>query len=286
MNARHLALFASLGLLVPAVAQATRPAARSGYSIQLEDEHGNRLNSWSHRGGNYVLGNHGQRYNVRVYNHTGKRVEAVVTVDGRDAISGGVGDYKRQRGYIVQPYGSLLVEGFRKSHSSVASFRFTTPGDSYAGRMGTAHHTGVVGVAIFREKHRRPVAMAPKPRMRREAHADNFGGLGSGSMDRDSSPAPSAEAAPSRRKSARGHGSRPRTPRQNLGTQYGESRHSPVVEVAFRRARPRHPAAVLAVYYDDANGLAFRGVPVYPHYSGTPTPSPFPARFAPPPPRW
>jgi hypothetical protein len=39
-------------------------------------------------GGSYVLGQQGQRYTLRVANHTGRRVEAVVSVDGRDVVDG------------------------------------------------------------------------------------------------------------------------------------------------------------------------------------------------------
>ncbi len=266
-----------LALLAPTLASA-HPASRSGYRVQLEDEYGRSLNAYHHRGQTYVLGQYNHRYNVRVYNDSGRRIEAVVTVDGRDAISGAKGDYVRQRGYVIQPWSSVLVEGFRQNHSNVAAFRFTTPGDSYSGRMGTPQHVGVVGVAVFRERHRRryrkPVA---KRRAKSKRHYNPF----DDDADRGAAPAPSmdalggasAESAPRRRRSA-----------QNLGTRYGESRYSPVVEVSFKRRRSNRPDQILAVYYDDAQGLASKGVQLYPPYSSY-APQPFPERqFAPPPP--
>lgn len=295
MPAQTLAIFAVLGMLAPELAHASRPASRGGFSVQIEDQHGNRLPTYRHRGATYVLGNFDHRYNVRVKNHTGRRIEAVVTVDGRDAISGALGDYARQRGYIVPPHGNVLVEGFRQSHSAVAAFRFTTPGDSYTGRLGTAQHTGVVGVAVFRERARRRVAVARKPKAKKRDYYFSPGGDGftAGGAEREASPtpAPPRSSASAGARAKRGYGSldnladadAPRT-RQNLGTRYGESRHSPVVEVPFKRARSRHPDQVLAVYYDDATGLANRGINVYPHYVGNP--NPFPQQFAPPPPRY
>lgn len=261
-------------LLIPVVAQAgARPSARGGYSLELVDEWGTALPTFHHRGATYVLGHYGNRYDVRVRNHTGQRIEAVVTVDGRDVISGVVGDYSR-RGYIIQPYGTVTIDGFRQSHSAVAAFRFTSPGDSYSARMGTPQHVGVVGVAIFAERAR-PVA-----RPYRHRHDDLLGDAagaappaprrGGAGAAAEASPRAKASQAPSR---------------NNIGTQYGETRHSPVVEVAFERARPNHPDQVLAMYYDDAAGLRARGISVDPPawYSG---PSPFPReqRFAPPPP--
>ena len=48
------------------------------------------------RGGTYVLGQLGARYTLRVSNHSGRRVEAVVSVDGRDVIDGRPGRLPRQ----------------------------------------------------------------------------------------------------------------------------------------------------------------------------------------------
>jgi hypothetical protein len=78
-------------------------------------------------------------------------------------------------------------------------------------------------------------------------------------------------------------------PRQqnNLGTQYGETRYSPVTEVSFTRARSDRPDRVLTAYYDDARGLAARGIYVRPEPWWQAGPAPFPyndRRFAPPPP--
>lgn len=247
------------------------PASTGAWSVQLVDEWGRALPTWHHSGATWVEGVYGQRYNVRVTNHTGERVEAVVTVDGRDVISGRSGDYQSQRGYIVDPYGSVTVEGFRTSKQQVAAFRFTNPGDSYSARMGTPQHLGVVGVAVFRETApppppppRAPIAWGGSDEEDRGAAAKNAPAAGS-----------AAESAPTDTRA-----------RQNLGTQYGEARHSAVVDVPFRR-RGGAPDSLLALYYDDRAGLARRGVVApQPVYGGSPQPFPdSPGQFAPPPPR-
>lgn len=284
-----LRLAAILTALLAAVACAptasarTSPASASGYSLQLEDEYGRPLPTYHHRGSTYVLGQYGTRYNVRISNHSGQRIEAVLTVDGRDAISGDLGDYTRQRGYVIDPYGSVVVDGFRQSMSNVAAFRFTTPGDSYTARRGSAQHAGVIGVAVFREvDHHPPVALAPPPSPR---WGDDFEG-GPRAEARKSAEASAADEAPAGVGSGRGGmmapRSRPAPTQNNLGTRYGESQYSPVVEVPFRRARSGQPDQILAMYYDDAQGLQNRGIPVY-SYAPPPSPDPFPAerRFAP-----
>jgi hypothetical protein len=236
--------------------------------VALLGEQGEQLRTFQHQGRTFVLGQLGERYAVRVTNPSGERVEAVITVDGRDAISGRVGDYFSNRGYLIGPHDSVLVEGFRQSLAAVATFRFSHPGDSYSSRMGTPENVGVIGVAFFPER-RRPVTLLPVPRR--------------------AAPSSEAERAPARSKAGRAAPA-PRAEEYRLGTEYGESRSSEVREVPFERADPSHPARIIVLYYDDAQGLEARGIRVFddrPWWQPRPTtPDPFPAaRFAPPPPR-
>ncbi|MCB9526274.1 MAG: hypothetical protein H6702_23260 [Myxococcales bacterium] len=279
-------IFAAL-LATGCAAHASVASAR-GYSVELVDEYGNRLPTYHHGGRTYVLGHYNHRYQVRVQNHTGERVEAVITVDGRDVVSGDVGDYKSQRGYIVQPYGQVTVDGFRQSLNNVATFRFTDPGDSYSARRGTPQHVGVVGVAVFAERHR-PVVRRPiaRPEEDRDFWGYNKGRGGAPTGATADAPAAAPRKSAEAESSADAMGGAdeyaPRArSKNNLGTRYGESRHSAVVEVPFERGSSS-PRQVLAVYYDNAQGLQARGIHVYPTY-GQVEPDPFPAqRFAPPP---
>jgi hypothetical protein len=283
--------------------------AEPPYEITLEDEFGNRLPTYPQRGEWFALGREGQRYNVRVVNHSGRRVEAVVTVDGRDVLSGQLGDFKQQRGYLVPAYGSVLIEGFRTSLSEVAAFRFTSPGDSYSARMGSPENVGVIGAAFFAERpnpppvYRPQIPARPSPgdeRSQREGAAGGLGsgsGSGGGSRDRAAPSAskraaspPAAEspraAAPSSALRSESEHDADDEGSSNIGTQYGEQQYSAVDEVPFQRARPKQPDAVLLVRYDDRDGLIARGVlprPAPPRpYRG---PSAFPVnQFAPPPP--
>src|SRR5689334_19976147 len=115
-----LALFGVLGAASVCGAESpwrrrVAPPVPPPYRVSLENPSGSPLPSFRHQGVNYVLGEPGERYLVRVDNPTAERVEAVVTVDGRDAISGEAGDYVSQRGYLIEPWGTLTVEGFRRS---------------------------------------------------------------------------------------------------------------------------------------------------------------------------
>jgi hypothetical protein len=258
--------------------------------VELEAVDGSALPTFAQRGQRYVLGEPGARYNVRVTNPTSERVEVVVTVDGRDAISGKVGDYVTQRGYLIEPWGSVLIDGFRQSLEEVAAFRFTGRGRSYSALRGTPENVGVIGVAVFPEKVR------PQPVRRRQPMS------ASPTYDDDARNYYLAPAAPRAAESGAGaarDGYRgddaPRKSKSsasgpsNIGTQYGESQQSSVVEVDFERRSKTHPVAVLRLRYDDYDGLQARGIDLssvgYAYYGEPREPDPFPysSRFAPPP---
>ena len=273
------------------------------YSFQLEND-GYSLPTWYWNGYTYVEGRHGQSYNIRVFNHTGKRVEAVVTVDGRDAITGQLGDYKKNRGYVIKPYSSVLIKGFRTSWRNVAGFYFTDIENSYSARMGSGQHVGVIGVAVFEEKTRRkprrPVYVPRSPRKRglgtsygqpRPPAAPSFDddALGGAAKSR------SAEASESRREapaSRQRDGYRTPAPSQSIGTGYGSQEYSPASSTEFQR-KSRRPGARLSIYYDDRQSLIDRGIIPRPKPRPRPRPqqpNPFPRNadpgFAPPPPSY
>ncbi len=270
--------------------------AEPSYEVSLEDEFGNSLQKFQHRGQAFAMGRMGQRYNLRVSNHTGRRVEAVVSVDGRDVLSGQPGDYKGQRGYLVPAWGSVLIEGFRTSMSDVAAFRFTSPGDSYSSRLGSPENVGVIGAAFFPEAAPPPPPPRPVYRMpsrpypsddayKSRGDYDRKGGSGGSLGSRGPAAESSAQAAPSpSRRSADAYRDESAS---NIGTQYGEQTNSEVTEVSFQRARPSRPDQLLVVRYDDRDGLEARGIRTWPRPEPYVErgPSAFPVnRFAPPPP--
>jgi hypothetical protein len=143
---------------------ADRPLARSPYAVELLADDGGALETYERGGRFYVMGSHGDRYSIRIKNPTARRVEAVISVDGLDVIDGLDADFKKKRGYVVPPYGELVVDGFRMSTTEVAAFRFSSVGESYAERKGKGRNVGVVGVAIFAEKDDPQLVMpAPEP---------------------------------------------------------------------------------------------------------------------------
>jgi len=263
MNRRKIltSLFATTTALAAAASCAAtplpaRPPLRdrlAGYELTVLID-GVPAETFQHNGGTYVLGELGARYTLRISNHSDRRVEAVVAIDGRDAINGKTGDFRSNRGYMIPAWGSVDVDGWRISQDEAAAFRFASVPQSYAAQMGSAREVGVIGVAVFPERYVPPLP-APPPRAyappRREMSDDLLEGLA------DRAPAPAAPSA------ARGApAKRALEDRPGLGTEYGEAVSSRITEVEFVRANASRPAALLGVRYNDRRGLLAMGVPV------------------------
>lgn len=258
-------------------------APEGPYRVQIVDGDANALPEFNFQGRRYVMGNMGRRYRISLSNPTPRRVEAVVSVDGLDAIDGAPANPIAKRGYILPPYGTVTVDGFRTSLEEVASFRFSSVRDSYAARTGTARNVGVIGVAFFEEATAQAPLGTPEYK---DDYSSSRGGAApappAAPRSEDRKSASADEAAPSREVGPR-H-------RPGLGTEYGEARWSRVSYTSFQR-RSSAPTHVATVRYNDRQGLVALGVEVDPYppredLSLRETADPFPAmRFAPPPPR-
>lgn len=258
-------------------------------------------------GETYVLGQLGQRYTLRIRNHSPRRIEAVVSVDGRDVVDGKSADYRSKRGYLVPAFGQVDIDGWRLTQWQAAAFRFSAVEDSYAARVGAPRNVGVIGAAIFTERYiPRPMTPSPlelpPPYAERERRSDGAADRMSSnepaapSKKAEAAPAPMAEAAPS---ASAGRGGFAPQPRAGLGTEFGEAVSSPIHEVAFIRANANRPTTILGVRYNDRSGLMAIGIDVDRLSCGYPgcdpevalrqSARPFPVvqrRYAAPPPGW
>jgi hypothetical protein len=279
------------------------PRTRAPYEVQILRDDGSVLPTYALRGRYYVQGSADERYVIRVTNPTPRRIEAVVSVDGLDAIDGENGDLAK-RGYVVPPYGETRIEGFRTSEADVATFRFSSVSGSYAGQKGKARNVGVIAVALFEERAAPEIVLPPPPPPRYRPYDDrdgryrpygdddakDYGGdPGLAPPPPAAAPPPpahgtaSAKAAP--RSEAAPSGGRyyppadvdedivapePAAPpppgrreRLGLGTEFGEQRYSAVSYTQFVRGATR-PAAIAELRYNDAAGLVALGIPVRP----------------------
>lgn len=126
-------------------------AGDGSVSVALVDEAGRTLPGYGAQGRSLVIGEDGARYRIVVRNATSARFEVVASVDGLDVIDGHPADPNR-RGYLVDPQGVLVIDGFRTSDDAVAAFRFGKVADSYAAQTSGDRNVGVVGLALFAER--------------------------------------------------------------------------------------------------------------------------------------
>lgn len=149
----------------------------------------------------YLEAREGARYAVEIGNRTHERLGVVLTVDGLNAISGDR-DGRRAPGrmYILDPWGSASVKGWRTSLAAVRRFTFVDERSSYAARAGKANSKmGWIEVAVYRER--------PRPYVYRTDPYEGVGGRSSegyeGGRDAAEAREKAAEADRAERPSAR-----------------------------------------------------------------------------------
>jgi len=255
----------------------------------------------------------GERYNIHLRNLTGERIEVVLTVDGRDVITGEEGS-KQNRGYILHAFETCTIEGWRTSDDTVAAFRFgADKNKAYSTQLGTGAHLGVIGVAVYQEYYRPQSSFT----ILRSASFDSMPVSGttrgvsysldssdvkiSASCNSVSASTPTGsveyegdlgfsdvfEDRRSREERAQTQGrrrkmtrDRKQAPREEvkLGTKFGEEIRSRVGKTTFSR-RTTEPAWIVTIEYDTFKNLKRRGIPIrrtQPRKEAT-TPSAFPA---------
>ncbi|MCU0756210.1 MAG: hypothetical protein MUE46_13965 [Xanthomonadales bacterium] len=263
-------------LLASALALASSPAFARIVDLQVIDRHSGRtIPQLAHRGERWVAGEQGREFTVRLSNRSGERVLAVLSVDGVNAISGESAD-PSQTGYVLDPWQSIDVRGWRKSERQTAAFHFTLGERSYAARTGRPQNVGVIGVAVYREA--RLVHQYEQP-WHDEAHEFAKREAAPGSLDRTPEPLGAAPAAPSAKSqefAQRG---------QDLGTGHGRREWSPARHTEFVRAT-RAPEQITEVRYDSRESLIAQGILPRHHGRLAQGPRAFGNGFVADPPRW
>jgi hypothetical protein len=248
----------------------------------IDRDTGEWLPEYRHRGQHWIPGDPGHRYSVRLTNTTGERVLVVLSVDGVNAVSGQTAA-SSQTGYVLAPWQTTEINGWRKSMQDVAQFYFTDLPDSYAARTGRPNNVGVIGIAVFRERSYPQPYYEPAPIARED---DRYRGAADAAGRAESKRAPSASARQSESiASDRAYGGA--APQRRIGTGHGEREWSPVSNTEFERAS-RTPTQVTQLRYEDIDSLIAMGAMPRPYrWDRRPrnAPEAFPNGFAADPPR-
>ena len=263
-------------LLAAALSATACMSVNAGPLVDLavvDRDSGQWLPDVRHRGERWIAGIPGHRYGVRLTNTSGERVLVVLSVDGVNAVTGATA-HPSQAGYVLEPWQSSEIAGWRKSYQDIAQFVFTDLADSYAARSGRPDHVGVIGIAVFTEA--RPIRHGPpSPPIASARRGDAKAAMPAGAAAEARAEAPAAD----------GHSPHNQAS-QALGTGHGAREWSPVARTGFVRASDR-PAQVTQLRYDDHATLVTRGVLPRPdRHRHDDRPRAFPEGFVADPPRW
>jgi hypothetical protein len=264
-------------LLGMALMASAAPVLAVGNTLDLrvyDASAGTTLPVYRHDGRYYIAGEPGHEYRLALASRSGGRALAVVSVDGVNAVTGETAA-PDQSGYVLGPYQCYSVMGWRKSLDRVASFYFTSLGDSYAARTGRPRNVGVIGVAVYAEK---PAPMPePMPDYQQRGPESNQPAPGAA---RDDAARPEAGAAPAAPAMPLAKSAASERAQNSLGTGHGRSLDSSVVDTEFERASST-PLETIVIYYDARANLVAQGIiPSLDARRGN-WPNPFPNGFVP-----
>jgi len=110
----------------------------------------------------FIEGREGSEYQIRIRNGSHKKLLAIAAVDSINVVTGDVSDGYKGRGYIIQPYDSVTIKGYRESDNTVGAFKFTNKHSSYASEKGFEKNSGIIAVNLIEEKEQ-PVKIIEQP---------------------------------------------------------------------------------------------------------------------------
>jgi hypothetical protein len=157
---------------------------------------GRPLDEYYARSKNYVEAIPGAEYEVRVRNPFPFRVAVALSVDGLNTIDARRTSAWNASKWVIEPYGTISINGWQMSSERARRFYFTSEQDSYGAKLGQTSNLGVVSGVFFREL--RPVAIpitpAPPPGPRDEDRGEREQSSTGAESSAGTSQAPSARA--------------------------------------------------------------------------------------------
>lgn len=100
----------------------------------------------------YIEGRRGSEFELFFNNNSSKRVIVVPSVDGLSVLDGKPAS-DHSKGFVLGPWGSVIVPGWILDNNSAAKFVFEAQQQSYSEQSGYGTtNVGVIGAKIFEEK--------------------------------------------------------------------------------------------------------------------------------------
>lgn len=209
--------------------------------------HGSPQQVYYGRGRRYVEAIEGREYSLRVRNPYGLRVAVALSVDGLNTIDAKRTSPENASKWVIEPYGTITIDGWQVSGSRARQFYFTTERNSYGAKLGQTANLGVISAVFFRE--RRPVTIYRDPRR------GGYPGEADSQANTDR-PAPSSSER-GRAKSTAG-ASQPRPDDESAATGIGRSRDNNVTWINLDLES--RPASEITVRYEYRDALVRLGL--------------------------
>ncbi len=153
---RHSLAAAVLGSLIALPAAATN---NGDFTLEVL-VNGRPLAEYAHQGASYVEAQPQAEYSLRLANRSPRRVAVALAVDGLNTIDAHSTTAAEARKWVLDPWQTVVIEGWQVSGSTARRFVFTTEASSYGAWLGRADNLGVIEAVVFAE--RRPL---PRPRI-------------------------------------------------------------------------------------------------------------------------
>lgn len=248
---------------------------KNNYEVEVL-VNGKPLKEYTHERRVYIEGKEGSTFSLRLRNNSSERKLFVPSIDGLSVMNGEECSFDSS-GYIVRPYSSIIIDGWRVSDAEVAEFYFSSPKDSYRKRKKAGNNLGVIGVAVFEEKEIPPkdtFINVPFPRVFPSGTPYPDKGIfycQSLGMSRVDTRTVTTMAS---------NNSMLRSLSQDIGTGWGSNKKSDVVSVEFERSGS--PVATYEIFYNtraqlEKLGVNFHKEPLYV------APQAFPGQYCKPP---
>src|SRR6476619_7307930 len=133
---------------------------------------GRPLEEYYARSKNYVEAIPGAEYEVRVRNPFPFRVAVALSVDGLNTIDARRSSAWNASKWVIEPYGTISINGWQMSSERARRFYFTSEQDSYGAKLGQTSNLGLVSAGFFRELRPVPVPITPPPGPRDEERGE------------------------------------------------------------------------------------------------------------------
>lgn len=230
-------------------------------------------------GQTYVEGREGSNFELEIKNLTNRRVLIHPTIDGLSCMTGKEGDRNdSSNGYVLGPWGSICVPGWRLNDSEVAKFLFSGAGKSYAEKIGKGKNKGVIACVVW-EEHPTFTYTINYPETKWSSQdvygIYNTSGCTPRPIQSTTSQDTDVVLCCNTCSEVHDRGVPEVGTSFNLGTGFGKKSEHAVHSVYFNPEKD--PACVAIIYYDNRDGLKKRGIKLNEKENKTSLPDPFPA---------